>query len=86
MGKIDDNNNYVLMGEDPDGNPKAISIDNTTGYVNVVATDTANTPSTQNATVDKNNRYVTLVEMPDGTVIPLLTDESGNVYINYTEE
>lgn len=87
MGKPDDNNNYVAMGVDPSGNPKAISLDNTTGYLNGEIESTEDTPSNAwRAKYDENNNPAAKVVDPNGNIIPLLVNSEGKVWINFTAE
>ena len=79
--KIDGNNRYVLMGEDPDGNPKELKVDPSTGYllVSVMSVGAASgTPSA--TTVDDNTRSVCTAENPSGSTFIIQTNNSGHLY------
>jgi len=85
MGRIDDNNEYVMMGEDPSGNPIPLKVDTVTGELLVNVEYGAGTPSTptKQATVDDNSGYVTMAEDPDGNPVPFTVRTSDNrLYIS----
>lgn len=85
MTRSDDNNSYVLLLVDPDGNPIPASVDHVTGYLNIVVTNNATTATPQSIAIDENNEEVGLVLDDSSAIVPLLTDSNGKVRINFTE-
>lgn len=86
-GKRDDNNVVVVMGEDPDGNPAPVKVDNATGYLLMAVTEVSNvTPADvpDKAEHDPNNVPSMICEDDNSeTILTAMVDNrNGNLWVS----
>lgn len=86
MATPDDNNTAPLLVVDNNGNVAVAKIDNATGYLLIDMENDATTPTSQNSTVDPNNTPAGLVVDDSDNIVPILTNSSNKIYINFTQE
>ena len=84
VAKRDENNNPVMMGVDPDGNPAPIKLDHATGYVlmSISAGGTPPTISRTDALHDSNSVPTMIAASASGSpVIPFVDHTNGYLWI-----
>lgn len=83
MSNIDENREYVMLAEDPNGLAMPVKV-TANGEILIEFVMNGSFSSSTAPKIDDNRTYVSLAENPSNAIFPLNTDSNGYLIIDTT--